>query len=314
MADEFHLKYRPTTLKQVVGQDHILDSLRPLIKKGALPHSYLFVGPSGCGKTTLARILAGMVGCSLNGIIELDAATHNGIDEMRAVLDGSRYRSMGEAPNKMIIIDECHGLSKQAWQTLLKASEEPPPHLYWAFCTTEPHKVPDTVKTRCHTYEVKAVPGGTLFDLLNNVAEQEQLELDEDVIQLCVKEAGGSVRQGLVNLSSVRGATDRQHAFQMLTKSFEEAGGVALKLVKVLIGGAKWRDAVQLVKALPDEESAEGVRLMIVNYVGKVLLDTRDEKMAARLLTILDAFSRPFFDNEKRAPLLLAIGRIVYGE
>lgn len=306
-----HTKYRPTTLKELVGQTHIVSSLRRLLRENP-PHTFLFVGPSGCGKTTLARIVATAVGCSPAGILELNAANHNGVDEIRSVIDGARYRAMGETPTKMVILDECHMLSKAAWQPLLKATEEPPPHLFWAFCTTEAAKVPDTMKTRCHSYEVKPVPSGSLYDLLADVRQKEGMSIEDEILQLCAKEAGGSPRQALVNMSMVRHAKDRQEAYQVLALSSEDEGSSGIKLAKMLVVGFRWRDAVLLIKQLGDEESAETIRLIVVNYVGKALLDAKDDKKAMRLLAVLDAFSQPFYGAEKRAPLLLAIGRLAF--
>lgn len=313
MTDDLplHVKYRPDALKGLVGQGHMTSSLRKLLKENP-PHAFLFTGPSGCGKTTSARIVASVVGCSGNSIIELNAAQYNGVDEIRNIIDASRYRSMGETPNKFFIIDECHTLSKQAWQPLLKATEEPPAHLYWAFCTTEAGKVPETIRTRCHAYELKPVNSADLCDLLTGVAEAEGIEVGADVLQLCAKEAEGSPRQALVNLSMVRYAKDRQEAYRTLALALTDEDGVGIKLARALIAGTRWRDAVTLVRSLPDGETAESVRLIVVNYAAKALLDAKDDRKVERMLAVLDVFSHPFYGAEKRAPLLLAIGKLVY--
>lgn len=307
-----HVKYRPDTLKGLVGQAHATTSLRKLLKDNP-PHAYLFLGPSGVGKTTTARIVAAAVGCTGHGVIELNAAQYNGVDEMRTIVEASRYRSLGESPNKFFIIDECHTLSKQAWQPLLKATEEPPEHLYWAFCTTESAKVPGTIRTRCHTYELKPVNTAELCELLMTVAEQEGLEVGNDVLQLCAKEAGGSPRQALVNLSMVRHAKDRQEAYRTLSSVLTDEDGIGIKLARSLIAGTTWRDAIGLVRKMPDEETAESVRLIVVNYAAKAVLDAKDDRKVERMLAVLDVFSHPFYGAEKRAPLLLAIGKLIYG-
>lgn len=307
-----HVKYRPDTLKGLVGQGHVTSSLRKLLKDNP-PHAYLFLGPSGVGKTTTARIVAASVGCSGNAVIEINAAQYNGVEEMRTIIDASRYRAMGDSPNKFFIIDECHTLSKQAWQPLLKATEEPPPHLFWAFCTTEAAKVPDTIRTRCHAYELKPVNSAELCDLLTAVAAEEGIEVGDDVLQLCAKEAGGSPRQALVNLSMVRYAKDRQDAYRTLASSLTDEEGVGVKLARALIAGTTWRDAIGLVRRLPDEETAESVRLIVVNYAAKALTDAKDDRRVERMLAVLEVFSHPFYGAEKRAPLLLAIGKLVYG-
>lgn len=311
-----HLKYRPAAWKDVLGQDQVVRSLQHALKQ-SVPHAYLFLGPSGCGKTTLARILAAAVGASPEGVIEVDAATiigeaTSGSNAMRQLLDNLRYRALAESPIKFVIVDECHALSKAAWQTLLRAIEEPPPHVYWALCTTEVDKVPTTIKTRCQMYSVRSVTSTMLFDHLTLVARKEKISVDEDVLQVCAKEAGGSVRQSLVNLNAVRGCKDYKEAKRLLEGIVDEGGDV-IKFAKMLVEGRlEWNAAVRQIEAL-QEESAESVRLVVVNYTAKVLLGTKDARKAQQLLAVLESFSTPFFGSEKMAPLLLATGRLCFG-
>ncbi len=154
MSNDLAVKYRPQELSDVVGQDHMMPGLKALITKRN-SHAGLFHGPSGCGKTTLARILAHGLDAGKN-ITEVDAARNTGIDAMRQVADNAQYNAFGGG-NRAVIVDEAHGLSKQAWNSLLKAIEEPPKHLFWFFCTTEPAKVPQVIRTRCSLFEVKLV-------------------------------------------------------------------------------------------------------------------------------------------------------------
>jgi DNA polymerase-3 subunit gamma/tau len=312
-----HLKYRPQAWKEVLGQDQVVRSLEQALKK-SVPHAFLFVGPSGCGKTTLARILAGAVGSSPEGVMEVDGASlvgdagRTGSNAIRQLLENLRYRALAESPIKFVILDECHALSKAAWQPLLKAVEEPPAHVYWALCTTEVDKVPQTIKTRCQTYNVRSVPPNDLFDYLEKIARKEKLSVDPDIIQACVKESGGSVRQALVNLNATRACADAREAQQLLAGMASNEGDV-IKFVKMLVEGRlTWPAAVQHIEALVQTESAESVRLVTVNYTAKVLLGTKDERKAQKLLAVLDAFDKPFYGNEKAAPLLLAVGRLLF--
>ena len=175
VEEPLHIKYRPRSLQDVRGQDAVVDSLTTALKKSTRPHSFIFTGPSGCGKTTLARILAEKFGCSPQNVIEIDAATNNGIDSMREVTSTLRYNGFGDTPNKAIIIDECHALSKAAWQSLLKSVEEPPAHVFFFFCTTENGKVPETINTRCQSYFLKPLRFDDLMDLLEFVVDEEAL-------------------------------------------------------------------------------------------------------------------------------------------
>src|SRR3989304_1453147 len=144
-----HTKYRPKHFEEVIGQIEIVKSLQNLIETGKMPKSFLFTGPSGTGKTTLARIIANKLGCDIQNIIEVDAATNTGVEDMRVLCEGLRYPAFGLTTVKVAIVDECQEISKSSWSSLLKIIEEPPSHLYFVFCTTEPSKVLDTIKTRC---------------------------------------------------------------------------------------------------------------------------------------------------------------------
>jgi DNA polymerase III subunit gamma/tau len=250
--------------------------------------------------------VASQLGCT--DVVEVDAATNTGIDAMRQVTDSLRYTPLSQG-KRMIILDECHSLSKQAWQSLLKAVEEPPPHSYFCFCTTESEKVPKTIVTRCFSYSLREVPVRVLFEYLASVAEAEELDVDEDLIDLSAAQAAGSVRQALVNLSKVNGASSIKEAEALL----ESAAGSSevIDLCRLLVSGKlTWSSAVALVASM-QEQNPESIRIVVVNYVGKVLMGAK-ESNAVNLLSILDEFSQPFNANEKMVPVLLALGRLLW--
>lgn len=304
-----HTLYRPSTLSEVVGQGAVTKSLAKLLKGSSIPHAYLFTGPSGCGKTTLARIIAHELGIGADSIIEIDAASNSGIADMRVVVDNVRYRSMAGKGDKFVIVDEAHALSKQTWQSLLKPIEEPPSHVYWVLCTTEPDKVPDTIRSRCTSYNLKSVPEDDLEALLTSVASAEGLKLGGDMIGLIARQAGGSARKALVFLSQVSGVTDKKEALRLLENGVgDEEQAIALARMICSGKGFTWDNCMRYIKAL-DGESPEGVRLMIVNYSAKVLENTAHPEQQ---LAVLDAFRGPYNTSEKWAPLYLSLGALLF--
>lgn len=303
-----HVKYRPQTLKEVWGQDTVTDSLTSLVASKNPGHVYLFTGPSGCGKTTLARILARAFNCDSN-VLEVDAASNSGIDAMRDVTSQLRYHGFGNTPNKAIIIDECHGLSKQAWNSMLKAVEEPPPHVYIFFCTTESGKVPDTILTRCHSYTLKSLRYADIMDLLDEVVGKERMDVPDKVLELVAQSCNGSARQALVQLSMVRDCRNVDEAAALLESPLENKE--VIDLCRMLVkGGLRWADVVKTLKAIPDM-NAESVRIVVVNYLAACAMGAKSDRDALRILDIMHAFSKPFLQTDKLAPLLLALGQLI---
>ncbi len=303
--EPLHLKYRPNDFDQVVGQDATVRSLLEAVKKQA-GHTFLFTGPSGVGKTTLARLTAHEFDCDL---IEIDAATHTGIDDMRAVTSNLQYRPLGEGAAKGVIIDECHMLSKSAWNSLLKILEEPPDWVYWFLCTTEPVKVPASVKTRCLAYELKPVPSTVLRELLEDIVVAEGLtDCDDKVLRLCAKEAGGSARQALINLAICAGGELSEDARELLRSA--EQNSEAVELARLLVKGASWNQVQELLVQLGDI-SPESVRHIVRGYVTRVVLSAKSDDKAGRSLEILDAFSEPFHPSDGITPVVLACGRVL---
>ena len=299
-------KYRPKSLDEVIGQASVVSSLRGAIKKKS-SRAFLFVGPSGCGKTTLARILAADVGCAARDVLEIDAATHTGIDNIRLVTGGVDYRPM-EGGSKIVIIDEAHALSKAAFQALLKAIEDPPSWAYWALCTTEETKLPQTVVTRCTKYSLKPVEFDDLVGLLDVVVGKESMDIDEAVIDLCAKEASGSPRQALSNLAVCAEAKDIKEAKELLRSAIESEE--AINLARALVKRASWSE-VQAILAGFKDISPESIRHVVRAYVTKVILGSKREADAGNGLEILDAFSTPFHPSDGMSPVVLACGRII---
>ncbi|MFD5340068.1 DNA polymerase III subunit gamma and tau [Streptomyces hawaiiensis] len=212
-------RYRPETFAEVIGQEHVTDPLQQALRNNRVNHAYLFSGPRGCGKTTSARILARCLNCeqgptptpcgecqscqdlARNGpgsidVIEIDAASHGGVDDARDLREKAFFGPAGSR-YKIYIIDEAHMVTSAGFNALLKVVEEPPEHLKFIFATTEPEKVIGTIRSRTHHYPFRLVPPGTLREYLGQVCQKEAIPVEDGVLPLVVRAGGGSVRDSM---------------------------------------------------------------------------------------------------------------------
>ena len=192
-------KYRPKNFKEVLGQEHIVKVLESSVESNKVSHAYLFVGSRGTGKTSVARIFAEQIGVSVNDLYEIDAASNRGIDDIRTLRDGVRVLPF-DSKYKIYIIDEVHMLSKDAWGALLKTLEEPPKHVIFILATTELHKVPDTIISRCQVFTFKKPSDIILKNTVLDIAEKEGFQLDNGSAELIAILGDGSFRdaQGIL--------------------------------------------------------------------------------------------------------------------
>jgi DNA polymerase-3 subunit gamma/tau len=192
-------KYRPQSFDEVLGQDHVVGILKNAVKMGRISHAYLFAGPRGTGKTSVARILAKEAGCSDVDLLEIDAASSRGIDEIRALREAVHFAPM-RGKVKVYIIDEFHMLTKEAFNALLKTLEEPPAHVIFILATTEPEKVPETIVSRCQNFTFYKIPENILRQSVLSIAKKEGFEIDDEAAGLIALLAEGSFRdsQGIL--------------------------------------------------------------------------------------------------------------------
>jgi DNA polymerase III subunit gamma/tau len=285
-------KYRPSTFAEVVGQEHVTRTLRNAFATGRVHHAFLFCGPRGCGKTTLARIVGKALNCqgvnaqenrrdtaepcgvcaactSINNgsavdYQEMDGASNRGVDAIRELTEAVRYQP-AVLRQKVYVIDEVHMLTTEAFNALLKTLEEPPPHVTFVLATTEPHKLPNTILSRCQRYDFKLVPASRLAQHLTAIFAQEQLSIEPGAVSLVVRESGGSVRDALSlcdqlisyvgaatmterHVAEVLGVADRA-----LTRTLVRAlaaGDAGEALTAVDAGIERGVDEVQLARAI----------------------------------------------------------------
>ncbi|MDR1401232.1 MAG: DNA polymerase III subunit gamma/tau [Endomicrobium sp.] len=210
-------KFRPQNFSEIIGQEHISQTLRNAISEKRIAHAYLFSGPRGCGKTTMARVLAKALNCK-NGptvepcgicenclaisksssidVLEIDGASNNGIDEIRALRENVKFSS-ANSKYKIYIMDEVHQITIQAFNALLKTLEEPPSHVVFIMATTEQHKVPATILSRCQRYMFKLISSAEISFAIKSIGRKEGFEIDDEAVGVITSASSGSMRDAL---------------------------------------------------------------------------------------------------------------------
>lgn len=242
--NDWALKYRPKKLNELVGQDVNKEILSTLVAENKLFNAMIFYGRSGCGKTTTARILVNELDAES---VELDAASNNGVDDARNIKDiASKLALTGR--HKVITIDEAHMLSKAAWNALLKAIEEPNEKTHFVFCTTEYTAIPATIRGRSQMFKFYSIPRETLKEYAKHILQLEGSELDDDCIDLIVRESKGQVRDllKLLQVASEQGLTTEEKLRRFL--AIPDTRGMGAYIDAVMSGNAKM--AVKVLKGL----------------------------------------------------------------
>ena len=308
MYQALYRKYRPRTFSDVTGQEHVTETLRRQIISGRLSHAYLFVGTRGTGKTTCAKILSRAVNCeapvdgnpcnkcvsctgiengSILDVLELDAASNNGVDNVRELREEAIY-SPAFVKKRVYIVDEVHMLSTPAFNALLKILEEPPEHLIFILATTELHKVPATILSRCQRYSFKRLSPASISERLIKVATAEGLDLSADAVEKLAALADGSMRDGLSLLDQC--ATD-----------------TVIDLPRVLdtVGLAGAQQILSLAEAIASRDTAAALRVLenlyddgrdmaaLLNEIGALVRDLLVCKLDPDSPLLSGGFSRP---------------------
>src|SRR5512147_628117 len=259
MSQALYRKYRPKEWDQVVGQDHVVTTLRNAIAADRVAHAYLFAGSRGTGKTTLARLLAKAVNCTnpdptkrpcnecdhckavnenrFMDMIEIDAASNNGVDDVRDLREKINF-SPSQGKYKVYVIDEVHMLSGGAFNALLKTLEEPPPHAIFVLATTEIHKIPATVLSRCQRHEFRRVPIDEIVKNLKEIAAFENIQADEEALTLIARQSAGGMR-------------DAQSLLDQLSSTGTK---ITLALAQQVLGTATSQTVLDLVNSVLENQ------------------------------------------------------------
>jgi len=304
MKEPLITKYRPLSFEEYVGNQLAISSLRTAINSETRPHCYLFTGPSGVGKTTLARIIAKEFNAT---IYDVDGASNSGVDDTRRLVAMAGYTPIiGSAV--LYIIDECHALSKLAWDPLLKLLEEPPEYLYVALCTTELAKVKETIRNRCFPVNLKKLKPIEISDLLTTVCEVEQWKVNGDVFNAIVLASEGSARKALTILQAGHNVQTREELSTIILE-VESDNTAIIDLCKLLLSGnTNWERITELLKLVEDEEQAIE---HACSYLAKVMVNVNDEK-GHRVYHLLDCLTTPRASWDKKIQLYAGIGKYFF--
>ena len=314
----FARKYRPQAFDEVIGQSHITTTLENAIAQNRVAHAYIFAGPRGVGKTTTARIFAKALNCE-NGptadpcnkcpscleitqgssldILEIDGASNRGIDEIRNLRENVKF-SPSKGRFKVYIIDEVHMLTLDAFNALLKTLEEPPAHVKFIFATTQAHKVPPTILSRCQRFDFRRISIKDIVDSLKTIASKENLKVDDDVLILMAKHSDGSMRDAQVVLDQISSFADGRISLEDASKIL---GAVSDDILFSLADSIKSKDALKALKIIDDLVNEGKDVAQIVLYLIEHFRDLAVAKISKDPQILIDASPEKIKRYEEQA-------------
>jgi DNA polymerase III subunit gamma/tau len=280
-----YLRYRPSTLDEIVGNEATVASIRADFTKKDKPHAVLLTGETGCGKTTLARIIANMLGCKGNDFQELDSAVYRSIDTVREIRVQSNYRPL-QSSCRVYLLDEVHQLPQAVAQpALLKSLEDTPTHVYYILATTDPQKLLPTIRGRCSQYDVNPLTEQQMFRLLHRVVKAENETLEKEVYQQIILDSQGHPRNALQILDQTLAVTPEQRL--AVAKRQAEQQSATIELCRALIARSSWKKIRTILAGLKDQDP-EGIRRAILGYCSSVLLKDENDTAAAIMEQLLE--------------------------
>lgn len=276
-------RYRPNSFDDVIGNEEVIASLKGTLQREDPPHAFLLSGPTGCGKTTLSRIIANELGCSGADFREMDSASYRGIDDIREIRKQSMYMPV-EGKCRVWLLDECHKLSNDAMNALLKALEDSPPHVFYILATTDPQKLLPTIRGRCARFNVSLLNENQLYRLLRKVCKREEVSIEKEILEQVVQDSEGHPRNALQILEQVISVGPERRL--AVAKKTAERQSQTIELCRALIGGAPWKKVAGILSGLKDEDP-ESIRRAVLGYCNSILLkgeDTQAGKVMEQML------------------------------
>jgi DNA polymerase-3 subunit gamma/tau len=299
-----HLDYRPDDTESMVGNETTIAAFESIFRRKNKPHAFLFTGPSGCGKTTLARVAVKALDCHESEYTECDAADFRGIEMVRDLRRKMHYMpSRGSC--RVWLLDECHKLTPEAQEALLKALEDTPKHVYLLLATTNPEKLKTTLKRRCTPFEMSALSTSQLKEYMEEICDEEKKKVPQEVLKQIASDSIGSLGMALMLLDKIIDMPPKKMLEAAKRAALEESE--TIELCRALIKKAKWKIIASILKNLTAEP--ETTRRTVLGYCNSVILNGE----SGRAFLIMEAFSEPFYDTG--APgLTLACYNALYGE
>ncbi len=252
MQEALYRKYRPSSLEELVGQPDAVQLISEQIKNSNLSHAYLFSGPRGVGKTSLARIIATTIGCDpVFDITEIDAASHNKVDDVRELNDSVNFIASSPGKKRVFILDEVHMLSNAASNAFLKTLEEPPEHVIFILATTEPDRVIETIKSRTTQIAFKRIKNTDIITSLEKISKAEKIKLSKDVLEYIANQSDGSLRD----------------AINLFEQTFSTFGNKAtMEQLYSILGKVTITDLLQILEAMGTQDTATVLKVLRANY------------------------------------------------
>lgn len=285
-----YLKYRPKTLDQIKGNEDVVAALEGmLVDIDSCPHTFLLHGGTGCGKTTIARIIADRLGCTDSDFREVDSADFRGIDTIRDIRKNSMYMP-AQSRCRVWLIDECHKMTNDAQNAMLKILEDTPKHIYFILCTTEPQKVIAAIRGRCIELQVKPLTDLDMKKLLKSICKKEGEEISKEIYDQIIQDSLGHPRNALQILEQVFSVDeDRRLDVAKKTAAVQSQG---IELCRVLLKKSAWKEVSVILQGLKDQE-AEDIRRMVLGYCQAVLLKMDNPRAGL----VLECFIEPFYNS-----------------